>query len=124
MARRVALLALILAVLLFGAGACFFGGGDDDDGPTPTATTALSTPTAATSTVTVAPTRTAEPAETPEGPRTYTVQPGDTLGAIAQQFGVTVEAIAAANNIADPDFIDVGQVLIIPEPGETQQAEE
>ncbi len=44
----------------------------------------------------------------------YTVAPGDTLGAIAVRFGVTVEALVAANGIEDPDRIRVGQVLLIP----------
>ncbi|GAB4331606.1 MAG: hypothetical protein Kow0010_17110 [Dehalococcoidia bacterium] len=114
MAQRIALLALVLAVMVFGAGACLFGGGDDDDEPTPTATTAASPP-AATTTATAPATETPAATETPGGPRTYTVQPGDTLGAIAQQFGVTVEAIVVANGIDDPDFIDVGQVLVIPD---------
>lgn len=42
------------------------------------------------------------------------VQEGDTLGTIAQQFGVTVEALQAANGIADPDQITAGQVLVVP----------
>ncbi len=46
--------------------------------------------------------------------RTYTVQEGDTLSAIAERFNTTVEAIAEANNIADPNLIYVGQVLTIP----------
>lgn len=50
---------------------------------------------------------------------TYTVQPSDTLFLIARRFGTTVERIAQANNIADPNVINVGQVLIIPEGGET-----
>ena len=50
---------------------------------------------------------------TPE-PEVYVVQPGDTLFSIAQRFGSSVEAIAAANNIADPSLISVGQKLIIP----------
>lgn len=45
---------------------------------------------------------------------TYTVQPGDTLGQIATRFGVSVEALAAANAIADVNQISVGQVLVIP----------
>lgn len=45
---------------------------------------------------------------------TYTVAPGDTLSAIAEQFGVTVEALAALNQIADPALLQVGQVLLIP----------
>jgi hypothetical protein len=45
------------------------------------------------------------------------VQPGDTLSAIAERFGTTVEAIVAANNIEDPNQIYPGQVLIIPGDG-------
>jgi murein DD-endopeptidase MepM/ murein hydrolase activator NlpD len=51
-----------------------------------------------------------------EGPApvTYVVQSGDTLYRIAQDYGTTVEAIVAANDIADPAQIAVGQKLIIP----------
>ena len=45
---------------------------------------------------------------------TYVVRPGDTLYAIAQAHGTTVEAIVAANGIADPAQIAAGQKLIIP----------
>jgi murein DD-endopeptidase MepM/ murein hydrolase activator NlpD len=44
----------------------------------------------------------------------YVVRPGDTLYDIAQRFGSTIEAIVAANDIADPRLINVGQRLIIP----------
>ncbi len=46
--------------------------------------------------------------------RTYVVQPGDTLSAIAARFGTTAAAIATANNITNPSLIYPGQVLIIP----------
>jgi LysM repeat protein len=46
--------------------------------------------------------------------RTYVVQSGDTLAAIAVRFGTSVEAIQAANGIADTDVILIGQVLVIP----------
>ncbi len=47
-------------------------------------------------------------------PVTYTVKPGDTLSGIADLFGVTVDDIVRANNIADPNALQVGQVLVIP----------
>jgi LysM repeat protein len=55
----------------------------------------------------------AVPAETPQQ-RTYIVQAGDTLGKIANELGITVEALAQANNISDPNLIHVGQELVIP----------
>ncbi len=74
-----------------------------------TATPALSfTPT---STHTPTPTETATPTATPI---TYQIQPGDALVNIAQQYGTTVELLVAANNIANPDQISVGQILLIP----------
>lgn len=56
----------------------------------------------------------------------YTVRPGDTLFQIARRFGVTVDAILAANpQITDPNRIMPGQVITIPvegapPPGTTQ----
>lgn len=47
------------------------------------------------------------------GSGTYTVQPGDTLSAIAAAHGTSVAAIASANGISNPDLIYVGQVLTI-----------
>ncbi len=52
----------------------------------------------------------------PAGGETYTVQPGDTLFTIAQRFGTTISAITAANNLANPNQLSVGQELIIPPP--------
>ncbi|MBZ0290148.1 MAG: LysM peptidoglycan-binding domain-containing protein, partial [Anaerolineae bacterium] len=48
------------------------------------------------------------------GGQTYTVQPGDTLLAIATRLGTTVRALQDANNLSDPNRLSVGQVLIIP----------
>jgi LysM repeat protein len=47
-------------------------------------------------------------------PSTYTVRSGDYLSAIARRFGTTAQAIAVANNIANPNLIFPGQVLQIP----------
>lgn len=44
----------------------------------------------------------------------YQVQPGDTLESIAAQFSSTAEAIAEANDIEDPNSINIGQILLIP----------
>ncbi|MFQ5947195.1 MAG: LysM peptidoglycan-binding domain-containing protein [Anaerolineae bacterium] len=49
------------------------------------------------------------------GPLTYVVQEGDLLLAIAEQFETTVEALMAANDLASPESLQVGQELIIPE---------
>lgn len=42
---------------------------------------------------------------------TYTVKKGDTLSEIAVTYGTTVAKLVSLNNIADPDYIVVGQVL-------------
>jgi LysM repeat protein len=49
----------------------------------------------------------------PGGTGSYVVQRGDTLARIAARFGTTVAAIAAANGIANPNLIYVGQTLNI-----------
>lgn len=43
--------------------------------------------------------------------QTYTVQPGDSLYKIAHDFGTTIDALVRLNNIADPDKLEVGDVL-------------
>lgn len=45
--------------------------------------------------------------------RTYTVRAGDNLSAIAARYGTTYQALAAKNNIANPNLIYPGQVLKI-----------
>jgi lysozyme len=55
-----------------------------------------------------------EETETPDEDKTYVVQQGDTLFKIALRFGITLEALQAANNITDPDKVFPGQVLKIP----------
>lgn len=42
---------------------------------------------------------------------TYSVQAGDTLSAIAAQYGTTVSNLVTINRIADPNLIFVGQVV-------------
>lgn len=45
--------------------------------------------------------------------RTYTVRAGDNLSSIAARYGTTYQALAAKNNIANPNLIYPGQVLKI-----------
>ena len=58
-------------------------------------------------------------------PKNYTVRPGDFLSKIAASQGSTVAAIVEANNLRNPNFIRVGQVLIIPgnQPVQTESSE-
>ncbi|MCP4358626.1 MAG: LysM peptidoglycan-binding domain-containing protein [Chloroflexi bacterium] len=111
------ILALLVALLLLAA--C----SQDDNGDVDVEGTAAAE---------VIPTSTATP--TPTLPATYTpvpggvgghlyavstrsihiVQPGDTLGKLANQYGVTVQAIANVNRIVNLNLIEVGDVLYIP----------
>lgn len=58
-------------------------------------------------------------ADDDDPPDEHVVQPGDTLNRIADQYGITAEALAEANGISDPDRIFVGQVLVIPHENES-----
>jgi LysM repeat protein len=93
-------------------------------GPTPTSTslpghtpvigpagTAPALPLADTATPTVSPT-----------PIIYVIKSGDTLLEIAQEYGVSVEALQRANGIEDPRFLRVGQEVLIPT-GEEEDGE-
>ncbi|MFN2271419.1 MAG: LysM peptidoglycan-binding domain-containing protein [Anaerolineae bacterium] len=95
--------------------------GDTPSSPEATPTEAPSTaipPTAVPPTA-VPPTAAPVPTTAPStgGTVTYIVQRGDTLYSIARRYGTTVEAIAAANGITNPNLIRVGQQLTIPTSG-------
>ncbi|RLC66626.1 MAG: hypothetical protein DRI48_04245 [Chloroflexi bacterium] len=47
-------------------------------------------------------------------PIVHVVQQGDNLVSIAYEYGVSVQAIQAANGIENPQFLQIGQELIIP----------
>ena len=49
-----------------------------------------------------------------DGGKTYTVQPGDTLWQISLRFGVSLDALIQANNLANPDILQSGQLITIP----------
>ncbi|MEM7800782.1 MAG: LysM peptidoglycan-binding domain-containing protein [Chloroflexota bacterium] len=56
--------------------------------------------------------------EAPPENGVYVIQAGDTLGQIAERFGITTDELAAANGITNINAIDVGQEIRIPAPGE------
>ncbi|WEY48769.1 C40 family peptidase [Weissella confusa] len=59
---------------------------------------------------------------TPEKPAdtiTYTIKDGDTLGQLAAQYGVSVEAIQALNPGVDVTMLQIGQTVFIPAAGAT-----
>ncbi len=84
------------AAALVAAVAC--GGGDDEAETTTTTSTTIASDTTTTTAASA----------------TYTVQPGDTLTEIGRRFGTSVEALVEANDIENPDVLEVGQVLEVP----------
>ena len=74
--------------------------------------------------LTIPPTATAIAITTPVPPvptatpvaQVYIVKPGDSPASIAQQFKIKTEDLMAANNIDDPQKLQVGQELKIPAP--------
>ncbi len=80
---------------------------------TPRGDTTLPAPAIITVTVPVVVQPSPEP---PRGVITYTVQSGDTLGAIAIRFEISLDALMAANELDNPDIVSEGQVLLIPTP--------
>ncbi len=45
---------------------------------------------------------------------TYVIQSGDSLGIIAERFGISLSVLADFNAISDPNTIYVGQEIVIP----------
>ncbi len=90
------------------------------DTPTVTGTPSLTTPfpTGLVPTMflptTPFPTRTFVPCGAPYGWIQYTVQPGDTLYAIGQAYGVTVSQLQQANCLGSSTIIHAGEKLWVP----------
>ena len=117
------------AVLLVAALVLGFGGGQtiaEDSRGTPAtvlpaaATTALPSPTSATSppppvTATAVASPTASTSATPGGPRVHVVQAGETLSAIAARYGTTVDTLVRLNNLDSASLIGAGQTIILPD---------
>lgn len=58
------------------------------------------------------------PTPMPDGWRVHVVSSGESLGLIAQRYGVGQSRIVEANQLANPDSLSVGQSLVIPAPEE------
>jgi LysM repeat protein len=71
------------------------------------------TPSATSTALPIALTTATPPPPTPT-PFTYTVRESDTLIGIAFRFGVTLDALRAANPLVDERFLSIGQTLVIP----------
>jgi LysM repeat protein len=56
-----------------------------------------------------------EASATPIAGTPYKVKKGDTMWAIAQEFGVSLADLKAANPDVDPKAMKIGTILIIPE---------
>lgn len=117
---------LLLATTLMACGLSS-GGGGGDEVPTLAPTAAVGGETDGSPRVTVEPENQLPPTWTPEPapeqptplpppstPETYTIQAGDTLAEIAIAFGVELQTLVDANDIANIDIIEVGDTLIIP----------
>jgi LysM repeat protein len=64
----------------------------------------------------MAPATPAPPAAAPPpAPLVHVVRAGDTVWDLALRYGTSVGALAAANNLANPSFIRIGQALAIPQ---------
>ena len=68
------------------------------------------------------PTTTVKPSTTTE--EVYTVKAGDTLSAIARNYGTTYQELAKYNNIANPNIIRIGQKIKIPKSKQSKATDE
>lgn len=116
MPHRLTPLALLASVLLI---ACGSGGGnglpatpaqplDPKSAPSATLPAVLPSPIPAGATGTVG------PGGSSNQPGTYTVKQGDTLSAIAQQFGVSVQDLLSYNSGVNANSLRIGQDLKLP----------
>lgn len=110
---------VVIGLALFAVTLAFNRTGQPNEAtPVATATTSASSPSAITEVLvaTAAPASSAANTANAIALITYTVKAGDVLGAIAEQFGVSAQAILQANasTLANPNQLQIGQLLLIP----------
>lgn len=68
----------------------------------------------------------AQPAqeELPSGPETHIVGAGETLGQISVRYDIPIDELMSANGMNNPNFLFVGQELVIPDSGLAEVVEE
>lgn len=103
-------IALIAGAVIVGIALIWRAGPDTRDPATPT-----------TSQQAAVPSPSPLPSPTPPKVVTYTVQQGDTLSGIAQAHDISLEQLIGANDLVNPDFLQIGQTLVIPQ-GETEDS--
>jgi LysM repeat protein len=101
------LAAATIAVLLIRAG---LDNGDAEPATVPTATGAATTTQPKTTTKLVLTTGTSSGTMLP-GAQYYTIESGDTLGAIAEKYDTTVEALLELNPDVDPNALRPGDEI-------------
>lgn len=110
--KLVATILLVLAAIAAAsAGLVVACSGDDEDASTDGSADATGLPP-----LTSPPTTVSATAAPTTIPTSYEIQQGDSLFSIAEQFGIDVTALAALNGITNPDYIQAGQVLQLPQP--------
>lgn len=82
--------------------------------PAAAVVSANTTETVATATTTVATAPSTTAAALPAGGLDYEVKAGDTISLIAARYGLDWRQLAAANQLGNPDRIEVGQVIRLP----------
>lgn len=101
----------ILILVLAGIGLVSIISGDDEAAPATTIDQL---------TTTTSPTTTTPPTTTTVPSATHIVESGDSFFSIAEQYGVDMSDLIAANpQISDPEDIDVGDVIYLPGVDET-----
>lgn len=76
-----------------------------DGGSNSSSSTTIAGATGTTTTIATGPTT---------APRTYVVQPGESLFAIAMKFNLSAPALVELNKIKDPDRVSAGTELLLP----------
>lgn len=114
----VGLFIILGLVLILGATGGFAAvGGRPTNTPIATSTTVATFTPAPTATETLAPT------PTPLPPVDYTVKQGDTIGAIAVQFGVSMQSILDLNGLSPDTPLQISQIIKVPQPTPTETPE-